>query len=263
MSLSEPARSDSPPEALSEPQSGEPSGNLPAPYVSPWQEFGRNLQAMAADLRLRGQELWRRNREGELSVPGFWPRDLAPSFWPLLLVLLLLLPLAGVRFWQDHARPAPRPEPVVQQRTSPLELPVQELIPAPQRKAEEPSPAPEAMDAQPAVEPFQPSEPEQPLQPQLSFDPLFELFQDTSVPEGLLRSVKPLPEQDRLLLELSVGVWQQLPTDQRQTLASSWLQSAFELDYASLQLVNEQGDLLGRSARVGGGMILFDLGLVG
>ena len=34
----------------------EPSGNLPAPYVSPWQEFGRNLQAMAADLRLRGQE---------------------------------------------------------------------------------------------------------------------------------------------------------------------------------------------------------------
>ena len=61
---------------------------------------------MAADLRLRGQELWRRNREGELSVPGFWPRDLAPSFWPLLLVLLLLLPLAGIRFWQDHARPA-------------------------------------------------------------------------------------------------------------------------------------------------------------
>ena len=48
----------------------EPSGNLPAPYVSPWQEFGRNLQAMAADLRLRGQELWRRNREGELSVPS-------------------------------------------------------------------------------------------------------------------------------------------------------------------------------------------------
>ena len=263
MSLSEPARSDSPPEARSEPQSGEPSGNLPAPYVSPWQEFGRNLQAMAADLRLRGQELWRRNREGELSVPGFWPRDLAPSFWPMLLVLLLLLPLAGVRFWQDHARPAPRPEPAELQRTSPLELPVQELIPAPQRKAEEPSPVPEAINAQPAVEPFQPSEPEQPLQPQLSFDPLFELFQDTSVPEGLLRSAKPLPEQDRLLLELSVGVWQQLPTDQRQTLASSWLQSAFELDYASLQLVNEQGDLLGRSARVGGGMILFDLGLAG
>ena len=263
MSLSEPARSDSPPEARSEPQGVEPSGNLPAPYVSPWQEFGRNLQAMAADLRLRGQELWRRNREGELSVPGFWPRDLAPSFWPMLLVLMLLLTLAGVRFWQDHARSASLPEPAELKRTSPLELPVQELIPAPQRKAEEPSPAPEAMDAQPALEPFQPSEPEQPLQPQLSFDPLFELFQDKAVPEGLLRSAKPVPEQDRLLLELSFDAWQQLSFDQRQSLASSWLQSAFELDYASLQLINEQGDLLGRSARVGGGMILFDLGLVG
>jgi hypothetical protein len=238
----------------------EPSGNLPAPYVSPWQEFGRNLQAMAADVRLRGQELWRRNREGELSVPGFWPRDLAPSFWPLLLVLVLLLPLAGVRFWQDHASRAPRPELVEVQRTSPLEFPVPELIPAPQPIAEEPSPMPEAVNAEP---PLEASGLDEPLQPQLSFDPLFSLFQDTAVPEGLLRSAKPVPEQDRLLLELSVDVWEQLPLDQRQALASSWLQAAFELDYASLQLVDEQGDLLGRSARVGGGMILFDLGLVG
>ena len=260
MSLSEPARSDYPTEARSESQSVEPSGNLPAPYVSPWQEFGRNLQAMFADVRLRGQELWRRNREGELSVPGFWPRDLAPSFWPLLLVLVLLLPLAGVRFWQDHASPAPRPELVEVQRTSPLDLPVPELIPAPQPLAEEPSPMPAALNAEPDLEP---SELEEPLQPQLSFDPLFSLFQDTAVPDGLLRSAKPVPEQDRLLLELSVDVWEQLPLDQRQALASSWLQAAFELDYASLQLINEQGDLLGRSARVGGGMILFDLGLVG
>ena len=238
-------------------QSGEPSGNLPAPYVSPWQEFGRNLRAMAADVRLRGQELWRRNREGELSVPGFWPRDLAPSFWPLLLVLLLLLPLAGLRWWQDHARSESRPEPVELQRTSPLELPVPELIPAPQPMEEQPSPIPEAMDAEPAAEP------EEHLQPQLSFDPLFELFQDTAVPEGLLRSAKPVPEQDCLLLELSVDLWAQMPIDNRQTLATSWLQAALELDYASLQLVDEQAELLGRSARVGDGMILFDLGLLG
>jgi len=195
-----------------------------------------------------------------LSVPGFWPRDLAPSFWPLLLVLLLLLPLGGLRWWQDHSRPEPRPEPIEVQRSSSFELPEPELIPAPQPMAEEPSPMPEAVDAEPALEP---SESEEPLQPQLSFDPLFELFQDTAVPEGLLRSAKPVPEQDRLFLEVSVDVWEQLPRDQRQTLATSWLQSALELDYTSLQLVNEQGDLLGRSARVGGGMILFDLGLVG
>jgi hypothetical protein len=44
-------------------------GNLPAPYVSPWLEFSRNLQALFADLQLRAQELWRRNGEGDLSVP--------------------------------------------------------------------------------------------------------------------------------------------------------------------------------------------------
>ena len=119
---------------------------------------------------------------------------------------------------------------------------------------------PEAVDAEPALEA---SESEQPLQPQLSFDPLFELFQDTAVPEGLLRAAEPIPEQDKLLLELSVDVWGEIPIDKRQTLATSWLQSALELDYTSLQLVNEQGDLLGRSARVGGGMILFDLGWLG
>ena len=52
--------------------------NLPAPYVSPWKEFARNLRALWADLGLRGRELWRRNREGDLSIPGFWPNNLLP-----------------------------------------------------------------------------------------------------------------------------------------------------------------------------------------
>ena len=120
-----------------------------------------------------------------------------------------------------------------------------------------------AVNAELALDPPEPLETDEPRQPQLSFDPLFELFQDTAVPEGLLRSAKPVPEQDRLLLELGFDVWTQMPIDKRQTLASSWLQSALELDYASFQLVSEKGDLLGRSARVGGGMILFDPGLVG
>ena len=249
--MSEPARSDPQPEARSESQPEELSGNLPAPYVSPWLEFGRNLQAMAADLRLRMQELWRRNREGELSVPGFWPRDLAPSFWPLLLVLLLLLPVAGLRWWQAHGSTGPGPEPVEMPRESLHELASPELIPAPMPLPEEPELALETVTN------------DEPLQPKLSFDPLFELFQDKALPDGLLLSAKPLPEQDQLLLELSVDVWVQMAAGQRQTLASSWLQSALDLDYASLQLVSAQGDLLGRSARVGGGMILFDLGLVG
>ena len=120
-----------------------------------------------------------------------------------------------------------------------------------------------ALNAETAFDSPEPLETDEPLQTQLSFDSLFELFQDTAVPEGLLRSAQPVTEQDRLLLKLSVDVWAQMSNDQRQNLASSWLQSALELDYSSLQLLNEQGELLGRSARVGSGMILFGLGLVG
>ena len=72
--------------------------NLPAPYVSPWKDLARNLRALWADLGLRARELWRRNREGDLSVPAFWPTDLAPLFWPLLLAFsLALLVSAGVQ----------------------------------------------------------------------------------------------------------------------------------------------------------------------
>ena len=85
--------------------------NLPAPYVSPWREFGRNLRALAADLRLRIQELWRRNGEGDLPQPGFWPRQLAAFFWPALLVLLLAL--AVVALMQRSASSAPSLDRVV------------------------------------------------------------------------------------------------------------------------------------------------------
>jgi hypothetical protein len=55
----------------------------------------RDLIAVLASLRLRIQELWRRNGEGDLSVPGFWPQALAPLFWPLLLALALAIAVAG------------------------------------------------------------------------------------------------------------------------------------------------------------------------
>ncbi len=68
---------------------------LPSLYTSPWSALGRDLIAVLASLRLKAQELWRRNRQADLIVPGFWPRALAPLFWPLLL-LLALLGLTGV-----------------------------------------------------------------------------------------------------------------------------------------------------------------------
>ena len=70
--------------------------SLPAPYQSPWEALREDIPAAVADLRLRLQELWRRNREGDLSTPGFWPTDLAPLFWPVVLALMLIVVALGV-----------------------------------------------------------------------------------------------------------------------------------------------------------------------
>jgi hypothetical protein len=71
------------------------------------------MSAVAADSRLRLQELWRRNGEGDLRRPGWWPRDLAPLFWPLLLAAALALLAAGFSLAlpriQQLRAPAPSP----------------------------------------------------------------------------------------------------------------------------------------------------------
>ena len=232
--------------------------NLPAPYVSPWKELARNLRALGADLRLRVQELWRRNREGDLSVPGFWPMDLAPLFWPLLLaVSLALLVSAGVQLnaWRaetlsrdatsSEATESPRDsiETEMPLAPSPLPVPIREL-PAP-----EPMP-PEVSESPPVVEAPQP-----PVELQL--DPLLDLFLDGSAPAGVLDAAQPDPAVNRLLLRLTEAWWE-LPPAQRVELAEDWQRRSRDLGYSELHLVNDQDRLLARSARVGDGMILFN-----
>lgn len=75
----------------SEPPAREPSRDLPALYQDPWRRLADDLRAVVASLRLRIWELWRRNRQGQVRVPGFWPAELAPLFWPLLLAAALAL----------------------------------------------------------------------------------------------------------------------------------------------------------------------------
>lgn len=93
----------------------DPAGgsNLPAPYRNPWRYLAEAMSAVAADSRLRLQELWRRNGEGDLRRPGWWPRDLAPLFWPLLLAAALALLAAGFSLAlpriQQLRAPAPSP----------------------------------------------------------------------------------------------------------------------------------------------------------
>ena len=104
-----------------EPQPSDNDSALPAPYNSPWKALGQDLRAVSADLRLRSQELWRRNREGDLSVPAFWPEPFAALFWPVLLGFgLAVLILGGIQLRQALQGQSPPAAPEVERvRTTP------------------------------------------------------------------------------------------------------------------------------------------------
>jgi len=239
--------------------------NLPAPYVSPWKEFARNLRALWADVGLRGRELWRRNREGDLSVPAFWPRDLVPLFWPALLSFaVVLLAVAAVRL-AGLAAPSPQPAAGTAPTATPsagnppagsppAQVPAQEDDAAPRRLMPVAEiPAPEPVMA-PALDPVLPDPPEP---PPLRIDPLLDLFLDGSAPEGVLLDARPVVEENRLVLRLAEPWWG-LSDGRRQGLAQAWHDRAVDLGYGALQLVDSDDRLIGRSARVGAGMILFN-----
>ena len=235
-------------------------GNLPAPYVSPWLEFSRNLQALFADLQLRAQELWRRNGEGDLSIPGFWPRNLASIFWPVVLLLVVALPLAGLRWWQSAHPTLPEPAPGVVARDGfvPDGVLPETVFPAPLLPEPLITPQPQpALEPEPTLFDF-----EDPPLPELDLNPLLDLFLDGSAPEGLLASATPQPAQNRLVLQVS-DAWNSLGPSVRTSIAEDWQQRSRDLGYSSLQLVDGQQTLLGRSARVGSGMILFESKSVG
>lgn len=233
---------------------------LPAEWISPWQRLRRNLAndvpAVLAASQLRLQELWRRNREGDLAAPGFWPAQFRALFWPVVVTLLLLLlvglPLGLRHLWQQDRAPAPTTvEPIEQP------APVQEL-PA------EPVP----------LLPLAPIEPELELQQEpieTAFEPGDAEATEDATPalDQALLLIPDLEEQqwisavevqgDRNLLQLVLGDdYQQLPFAQRQRQADQWLEQIEQQGYDSLELVSATGALLGRSAQVGRGMILWN-----
>ena len=264
---------------------------LPAHYQSPWEALRRDLAAVVADLRLRAQETWRRNREGDLDVPAFWPRDLAPLFWPLVVSLALLLVGAGVvvlavrvipqqQLLTPHREalsesPAPeRPVPLSSSptpdiaKTSTVETtPVDEAAPA-RPKAPPPFAAPSVPAAQSTTPSAadvqatdQPLAAPQPIPDPLP-DPLLVTLQQAAESTGvgvdapkLVLAIARRPERNGVKLTLAAS-WCDLKQSRRQELADQWLEQSQAAGYDELLLQSEQGKRWGRSARVGQGMVI-------
>ena len=222
-----------------------------------------DLRDALASTVLKLRELVRRNREGDLSVPGFWPQGLAAFFWPVLLALGLavLACLLTLLIKTVFHSPTPSPttfdiadssasQPVVEQLAERLaprsELPLPQALGQPAARSVGSAPSspelPELAEPAPAV--------------RLELDPLLALLSNDD-PDGSISSVLPHPEQGLLDLEL-LSTWAGLPLQRRQQQADLWLQRSRELGYERLRLVSPSGNLLAQAARVGSGMVLLE-----
>jgi hypothetical protein len=262
--------------------------DLPALYRSPWRNLGEDLRAIGADLSLRLRGLWRRNREGRLWRPAWWPADLAPLFWLLSLGLALLLLLTPLLVGQPAARgggvrsAAAGSEPVAEGGAiQPATVP-----PAPEHPAAPPPPvgagasplipeptgaSPEAAAAAPtAVQPPSaaataataaaaaaagmtaaapaPEAPEPPA------DPL-QLWLQSAPAAELLAGARAEPAAGTLVLLLEPA-FSALPADLSQQRAEVWQLQARELGFDHLELRDGSGALRARDALVGSGMIV-------
>ena len=201
---------------------------------------------MVADTGLRLRESLRRNGEGSLWRPRWWPADLAPLFWPLLLALALAA-LMALGVWLPRLRPAATPP-----------APPSAVAPALPTVAEPPAAEPPAASVlpEPALEPATDAESleAEPLEPPPP-DPLVLLLQRPGA-DGLIRRAVGDADASSLSLQLAPA-FPALAAKEQQRRAELWQQWARDLGYDHLELRDSRAGLLGRDALVGDGMILF------
>ncbi len=234
---------------------------LPVPYENPWGLLVRDGRAVVASLRLQARELWRRNRQGDLRRPGFWPADLAPLFWPLALAggLLVLLVVGGAKLFApgpDGVGPPAGVAPAAEVRPATLES---ETLASPTLN-------PEALEPEPlepgAAEPLAVEKSlavESPAAESLAAenpgpDPLEAAMGEVD-PGHWIKAIVADPERGTLQLVLAAP-FTALPEAQQLQQAETWQTQAQALGFDRLELTDRQGRPIGRQARVGSGMIL-------
>ena len=139
-----------------------------------------------------------------------------------------------------------------------------EILPGavdPEQTSQQTSPQQESIQlTTPELETFELPKPELPV---LQVDPLLKLLEqvdaDRAAPAGLLMSVRPVPAENAAVLVVDSGLWSEVPQALRREQAESWWATLQEQGYDAITLEDVDQHLLARPARVGGGMIMFDL----
>jgi hypothetical protein len=249
----------------------EPGSDLPAPWRNPWSLLGEDLRAVLAWQGLKLRELLRRNRQGDLWRPPFWPADRAALFWPAVTALLAVL-LIGMPLLLAPAAPeAPRtaaPAPPDSLAAVPSPPAMDAPAPASASPASSPSfasPLPSPASAAPSATPAErvaaaiaepPASLESaPAPASAPVDPLLSALDAGSA--SLLRAVEAQPARSWLTLEVEEAFGRLDPTQREQRLRV-WQERGRSLGYEHLEVLDGSGRRLARSALVGSGMILLD-----
>jgi len=259
---------------------------LPSPYEPPWKRLGEDLVAVGAWFLLKLRELGRRNREGSLPLPTFWPRRWPQLFWPLVLAIVLLALVAGVGLVGHRVslKPPSGPEAAADttaRGSEPPSAPLEWVAPPeslaspggpgeaePQTRLEEPpgtetaegreNPNPELGEtAEEAPEGESGEENGLENRPENGEEEQLRAQLNQGDRESLLVAIRPDPDNATLVLQLSAD-FRALPPASRLQQAERWQARAEEWGYSHLELVDGEGQLVGREAQVGEGMILFE-----
>lgn len=123
---------------------------------------------------------------------------------------------------------------------------------APSVPRAEPKQAPLPLETAASIPLLTPSPP-----PPVPLDPLLRLLMDDGGSDHLLLAAEPDQGRNHLLLRLDRSAWDALPRSSQHQQAEAWQRQSLDIGYDSLALVDADDRPLGRSARIGGGMILF------
>ena len=227
------------------------SGRLPERYTNPWVTFRKSCRVLAAHLGLRSRELFRRNWEGELLGSKYFPKKVARLLFPFLIVACLSFSFLLIQFfvqhlsvrWSSDTYTENLTNNLLNEETAQMSTSDEMLLNDRTGKLENDQNSNTYMDL---ADDF------------IEQESLRESFLDTAVPKELIELAAISPLKNVLALKLS-SAWSELSLVRKNSLAQHFQVQANELGYAELELIDKDGYLLGRTSRVGSGMIMFNL----